>query len=399
MTRDIGSLLAKRRAQSRIRGYNYHNESEPRRKFVTGSFYNAFISYSIETDSRLADDLEKALQVFGKKWWKVRALRVFRDASYLDPSIPLPSAINNGQWFAASKPVASPPGTEVWVWQPGFPLPGAPILTLPNSLLGVAFNPENTNIALDSSDGDLVVLSLESRSVLYSGTGLAVGGGLAFGPDGVVASTIPGGVMFCDLKSHSRRIIDTGQKVGPEVIAISPDGRLVALDAIGNTIRLWDAITGEEYARLSDVTESNFISSRVCHFLAFSPDGRLLFSNGIEGNQVWGRFVPRTVEETERLTDLQFNLIAPLSLDPDQERELLKRLPQPPGWNDPPDSDAAAFWRVFAPADGFLRSPPGRVTPDEVHRVADPLRGWIENHQQHPLAPVGKAALLRIISE
>src|SRR5712692_3776291 len=45
--------------------------------------YKAFISYSHAADSRLAPALESALHQLARPWYKVRALRVFRDQTNL----------------------------------------------------------------------------------------------------------------------------------------------------------------------------------------------------------------------------------------------------------------------------------------------------------------------------
>ena len=48
--------------------------------------YDAFISYSHAVDGRLAPALQKGLHRFAKPWWRLRALRVFRDQTSLATS-------------------------------------------------------------------------------------------------------------------------------------------------------------------------------------------------------------------------------------------------------------------------------------------------------------------------
>ena len=45
--------------------------------------YDAFISYSHAVDGRLAPALQSALQRFSKPWYRLRALRIFRDNASL----------------------------------------------------------------------------------------------------------------------------------------------------------------------------------------------------------------------------------------------------------------------------------------------------------------------------
>jgi len=45
--------------------------------------YDAFISYSQQADRRIAEALQNALHRIAKPWYRLRALRVFRDASSL----------------------------------------------------------------------------------------------------------------------------------------------------------------------------------------------------------------------------------------------------------------------------------------------------------------------------
>src|SRR5215467_3455586 len=51
--------------------------------------YDAFISYSHQHDGHIAPALENALERFAKPWYRLRALRVFRDTTNLgaNPSL------------------------------------------------------------------------------------------------------------------------------------------------------------------------------------------------------------------------------------------------------------------------------------------------------------------------
>jgi len=58
-----------------------------------GPVYDAFLSYSHDTDSLLAPRLQSGIQRFAKPWWRRQALRVFRDESSLSANPHLWSSI------------------------------------------------------------------------------------------------------------------------------------------------------------------------------------------------------------------------------------------------------------------------------------------------------------------
>ncbi len=81
--------------------------------------YDAFISYSHAVDGRLAPALQSGLQRFAKPWYRLRALRVFRDEASLSANPALWSAIEEAlarsRWFVL---LASPTAaTSHWVAQ------------------------------------------------------------------------------------------------------------------------------------------------------------------------------------------------------------------------------------------------------------------------------------------
>ena len=63
------------------------DELRPRTRF------DAFISYSHAADGRLAPALQSGLHRFAKPWYRVRALRVFRDEASLSANPALWSSI------------------------------------------------------------------------------------------------------------------------------------------------------------------------------------------------------------------------------------------------------------------------------------------------------------------
>lgn len=80
----------------------------------TADRYDAFISYSQAADSRLAPALQSGLERIGRPWWRLRALRIFRDQTNLSVRPDLWSAIEKAlggsAWFvllASPKAAAS----------------------------------------------------------------------------------------------------------------------------------------------------------------------------------------------------------------------------------------------------------------------------------------------------
>jgi WD40 repeat protein len=79
--------------------------------------YSAFISYSHAADDKLAPVIQRALQTFAKPWYKLRALRVFRDKTSLsaNPALwpAIEQALSQSAWFLF---VASPRAAQShWV--------------------------------------------------------------------------------------------------------------------------------------------------------------------------------------------------------------------------------------------------------------------------------------------
>jgi WD40 repeat protein len=79
--------------------------------------YDAFISYSHAADGRLAPAVQSGLQRLAKPWYRVRALRVFRDETGLSTNPDLWSsivaALDDAEWFVL---LASPESaTSPWV--------------------------------------------------------------------------------------------------------------------------------------------------------------------------------------------------------------------------------------------------------------------------------------------
>jgi WD40 repeat protein len=109
---------------------------------------------------------------------------------------------------------------------------------------------------------------------------------IAFSPNGHTLAVGEVGVVPADVTlrdSHSGAIIMrlTGHKAGVHALAFSPDGRILATAGIDSCIKLWDVITGNELTTFPS-------GDTLVKAIAFSPDGAwLAFGAGEAMVRVW----------------------------------------------------------------------------------------------------------------
>jgi WD40 repeat protein len=96
---------------------------------------------------------------------------------------------------------------------------------------------------------------------------------VAFSPDGRILATglrgnaaTPGQLKFWDVATGANRVTTVGHSSGIIAVAFSPDGRTVATGGLDNTVRVWDVAAG----RLRDTFTGYGIEP------VFSPDGGTL---------------------------------------------------------------------------------------------------------------------------
>jgi len=195
---------------------------------------------------------------------------------------------------------------------------GAPLADTGGEVRYLAFSPDGRSLAAVSLDGILTLWDVRSRSRLR-GPLRAGGQGVGFSPDGATLATAGNGrVRLWDVATGARLgkigdVRDTwdpafsaggamiafarGFKNGAEVwdvatrtrmttvgdtpfsaafsVALSPDGRSLAVGGFGATVRLFDVRTGRLLHELDQGGAGAFT-------LEFSPDGRVLAVSGFE---------------------------------------------------------------------------------------------------------------------
>jgi len=214
-------------------------------------------------------------------------------------------------------------GTEgsVRLWDAATLKPvGAPIQHKLGNKRGslMAFSPDSVRLMTAGTDGAVRLWDVSTGKSLgkafqYEGQGGRSVGAMICCPDGIRALLTIGRSIWQMFDA------DRGEPIGPPVdinriayaVAISPDGTQFATGDGAGTIRVWDAVTGEQ--ALEPILHGGGILA-----LAFSTDGSRIVSGGVTrvtGNQdgvirIWdliqGKYVGKTVEQQGRICGVTF---------------------------------------------------------------------------------------------
>ena len=200
---------------------------------------------------------------------------------------------------------------------------GAPLLETGGEVKALVFSPDGRRLAALTAGGSLTLWDVGSRSRLHgplsAGGGTVLAGGLSFRSDGATLATASEiGVRLWDVASGAglgtigngeagdlavsadgamiafarpdrggaevwdaatRTLIVTVDGTLPPFfdlsVALSPDGRMLAVGGFGGVVRLWDVRTGKLVHELDQGGYGAFT-------LEFSPDGRTLAVSGFE---------------------------------------------------------------------------------------------------------------------
>lgn len=258
--------------------------------------YKAFISYSHAADGKLAPAFQFALHRFARPWFRVRAMRVFRDKTSLSatpalwPSIE--AALGQSEFFLllASPDAASSSWVEKEVkwWLTNRPHNRLFIVLTEGA---IAWNGEERDFDWKKTTAlpcclkgkfseeplhvDLTWARHEEQLSLRHSRFRAAVLDIAAPLHGREKEDLDGE----DVRENRRTLrLETTDgamtyRVGGHfsIAALSLDGRLLATGAPGGDLRLWDVVTGREIERYEVLLAIQAVQ--------FSPDGRLIVAS------------------------------------------------------------------------------------------------------------------------
>src|SRR5262249_47615424 len=97
--------------------------------------------------------------------------------------------------------------------------------------------------------------------------------GVRASPDGrLLAEPVDGATVLWDLQA-GREIVRLSQRDLPDIMAFSPDGKLLLTAGMGDTVRLWDVASGQLREEFGGHTGKVMGA-------AFAPDGRTVWTAG-----------------------------------------------------------------------------------------------------------------------
>jgi WD40 repeat protein len=157
---------------------------------------------------------------------------------------------------------------------------------------GVAFSPDGRRLATASSDSTIRVWDVPTgKQMLALAAPAPIAWQVTFSPDGrrlASAGSDPEahvwdaatGQKLLVLRGHTGSINGGWKTRGVNSVAFSPDGRRLATAGDDQTVRVWNAATGQQQLVLLGHTD------RV-QAVRFSPDGRRLVSGGDQTIRLW----------------------------------------------------------------------------------------------------------------
>jgi WD40 repeat protein len=165
-------------------------------------------------------------------------------------------------------------GRTIWLWDAAYPDERRLLAEHPTPVTDLAFAADGCRLAVADSPGDLTLLDAADGRLLAHSEGRAANIlGLTFAPEGTLLASgmYDRTVRLWDAVTGEERAVlrGTARFLVPLSVSFSPDGRTLATGDMGGNLKLWDTATGQEQATLTTYDEE-------IPALVFAPDGRTL---------------------------------------------------------------------------------------------------------------------------
>lgn len=146
--------------------------------------------------------------------------------------------------------------------------------------LDTAFSPDGRYALASGADGLALMWAIEGGQLVrkFELAGPVGAPSLAVSPDGkqVAIGTRVGEIALLDFTSGQQQKIISGHAAGVRDLAFSPDGKLLLSGGVDGTARLWEVTSGAELRRYNR-------RPFTVHGVAFAPDGRTVLVAATDG--------------------------------------------------------------------------------------------------------------------